>query len=622
LNIERIDALLLKARLLPATPGVYKMLDKNQKVIYVGKSKALKNRVSQYFQAVDSHPPKTLKMVQLVCDFECVFTDTETEAFVLENELIKMYSPKFNIRLKDDKSYPYIKLSTSEEYPKLSMVRSLQASRNKSDLYFGPYSSSTAVYNIIDTANKLFLLPSCKQKFPEDFGKKRPCLNYHIGKCCGLCKGDITKAEYSSTIKSVISFLKSDYEDVIENLDKKMQLAAEELNFEAAVTYRDLINSIKNLRQRQKILFADRVERDIFGVYTDDVSSCISVTVVREGRIIDSERFIFTSDEIMNTDAFEHFIVEYYIKRDYIPREIVIPYEMYSETVEDMAKYLSSKQSKTIKVLHPEKGEQRKAVVMANANAKEYALHQRKIDEVADEKLIELASLLGLEVVPERIEAYDISNSSDKFTTAGMICVKNGRFSKRDYRLFNIQSVSLDDYGAMTEAITRRVERYKDEINQNGNSENWTLPDLFLIDGGIGHVGAVRSVLDKYSICVPVFGMVKDEHHKTRTLTDGTNEISIAHNVRIFNFIYGIQEEVHRFTFGSMDKKRRKTVTRLSLEKIQGIGPKKAKVLMNSFKSIKNIKNATIQDIASVKGISIKDAEQIKKYFETDNAED
>lgn len=619
MNTERLEALLLKARLLPLSPGVYKMLDKNQKVIYVGKSKALKNRVSQYFQAVDSHPPKTMKMVQQVYDFECVFTDTETESLVLENELIKLYSPKFNIRLKDDKSYPYIKLSTSEDFPRLSMVRSLQASRNKADLYFGPYSSSTAVYNIIDTANKLFLLPSCKLKFPEDFGKKRPCLNYHIGKCCGLCKGDISREEYASTIKALVSFLKSDYEEVISSLEVKMQSAAEDLNFESAVTYRDLINSIKNLRQKQKILFADRVERDIFGIYFDDISSCISVTIVREGRIIDSERFVFTSDEIMNSDAFEHFMVEYYAKRDYIPREIIIPYEMFSESIEDLVKYFASKQSRNIKILHPEKGEQRKAVVMANANAKEYALHQRKIEEVADEKLIELASLLGLEVVPERIEAYDISNSSDKFTTAGMICIKNGKFSKRDYRLFNIQSVSLDDYGAMTEALTRRIGRYTEEINNSGSSENWTLPDLFLIDGGAGHVSVVQSVLEKHSLSVPVFGMVKDEHHKTRTLTDGINEISIAHNMKIFNFIYGIQEEVHRFTFSSMDKKRRKSVSVLSLENVSGIGPKKAKILLGAFKSIKNLKNAHIEDIAKVKGISLKDAENIKRYFENDN---
>lgn len=613
---ERLEYLLIKARLLPLSSGVYKMLDKNGKVIYVGKSKALKNRVTQYFQNVDSHPAKTKKMVERVYDFECVFTDTENEALVLENELIKLYSPKFNIRLKDDKSYPYIKLSLSEMYPRLSMVRSLQANRTKNDMYFGPYSSSSSVYNIIDTVNKLFKLPTCKQKFPDDFGKKRPCLNFHINKCSGLCRGEITKEEYSATIASVVSFLKSDYESVIKENENKMITAAENLDFETAASLRDLINSIKNLRQNQKIVFDDKVERDVFGMYSDDISSCLAVTVIREGRIIDSERFIFTSDEILDANTFSHFVVEYYNKRNYVPKEIVIPHELNSEYLVEVAEYINDRFSVKAKFLSTTKGKLRQAVLMAGENAKEFSLHQRHVEEKSDEKLVELAVLLGLEVVPERIEAYDISNSASQHITAGMICIKGGSFYKKGYRLFNIENDTPDDYLSMTEAIERRLCRYFEEVKEKGFAENWVLPDLILLDGGAGHVSVIRKVLEKYNLNIALFGMVKDEHHKTRTLTDGEREISIAHNGRIFNFIYGIQEEIHRFTFSAMDKKRRKSVTRLSIENIEGIGPKKAKLLMSHFKSLKNLKNATLEEIDAVKSISLKDAQRIKSYFD------
>ncbi len=616
---EKIINLLNKARLLPATPGVYKMLDKSGKVIYVGKSKALKNRVSQYFQNLEAHTPKTLKMVERVNDFECVFTDTETEALVLENELIKLFSPKFNIRLKDDKSYPYIKLSTSEKYPRLTMVRSLQANRTKNDKYFGPYSSSSAVYSIIDTVNKLFKLPACKQKFPEDFGKKRPCLNYHINKCSGLCQGGISETEYAETIKNVISFLRSDYEEIIKETEAKMMDAADKLNFEEAAVYRNLINSIKNLRQQQKIVFEDRVERDVFGIFSDELSSCIAVTIVREGRIIDNERFVFSGDEIFDADTFSHFLTEYYTKREYVPKELLLPREMNNEAVEGVRQYLTDVFEKKVKFIYPEKGEMKRAVLMSSENAREYSLHQRHIEEKADEKLAELAILLGLEVVPELIEAYDISNSAEQHTTAGMICVKNGRFCKKAYKLFNIRSTVANDYMSMAEALDRRFNRYFAEISEKGFSDNWALPDLILLDGGVGHVSTVREVLNKYDLSIPLFGMIKDEHHKTRTLTDGENEISIAHNQRIFNFIYGIQEEIHRFTFTSMDKKRRKTVTHLSIESIKGIGPKKAKALMSHFKSIKNIKSANVDELSAVKGISEKDAKEIIKHFEVDN---
>ncbi len=597
-------------------PGVYKMLDKNGKVIYVGKSKALKNRVSQYFQNFKTHSPKTKKMVENVQDFECVFTDTENEALVLENELIKLFSPKFNIRLKDDKSYPYIRLTMSEEFPRLSMVRSLNVKRTKSDLFFGPYSSSSAVYAIIDTVSKLFKLPVCKKSFPEDFGKSRPCLNYHINRCKGLCTGKISREEYAETVKSVIAFLKHDYEGVIKELERSMESLAEELKFEEAIEARNLISSIKNLRQHQKILFEDKVERDVFGVFSDDISSCIAVTVVRDGRIIDSERFLFSGDEILDSDTFAHFIGEYYKKRDYVPREILFPKELYSDSFDLLREFLATSFERNVKFIYPEKATMRRAIEMAAENAREYCLHNRNVESKTDEKLFELASILHLEVLPEIIEAYDISNSGDEYITAGMICVRRGAFYKKRYKLFNIKNESQDDYSSMAEAIDRRCKRYIEEVREKGSADTWSLPDLILVDGGNNHVSVVKKVIEDNGLDISVYGMVKDSHHKTRTLCDGEGEISIAHNSRIFNFIYSIQEEIHRFTFGAMDNKRRKAVSHYSIEGIKGIGPKKAKALMGRFKTVKALSEASDEEILGVPRVTQNDVLELRRYFE------
>ncbi len=613
---DKIKNLLSDAKLLSLSPGVYKMFDKAGNIIYVGKSKFLRNRVSQYFQNIDSHNYKTRKMVENVDRFECVYTDTENEALVLENELIKLHHPKFNIRLKDDKSYPYVTVTTSEKYPRVRFVRSSNITRNKKDKYFGPYSSSSSAYDIIDTVNKIFKLPTCKLNFPEDFGKRRPCLNYHIDRCSGVCSGNVSEEKYAETIKSVIMFLKSEYEEVLKELNIKMLNASDNLLFEEASVYRDLISSIKNLRQHQKIIFDDSTQRDVFGYYSDDFVSCISVSIIREGRIIDSERFIFKNGEILDADTFLHFLLEYYSQREYFPKEILIPFEFFSEDISSLSEHFSKSKNKNVKILSPEKGELRKIVMMASENAREYSEHKRSIDEKNESKLVELAVLLGLEVVPEKIEAYDVSNSSTEHTVAGMISIRNGLFNKKGYKLFNIRESKLDDYAATREALTRRFNRYIEEKNRLADVRNWDLPDLILMDGGVGHVSVAREVLDNFNLSIPVFGMVKDEHHKTRTLVDTERELSISLNPRIFNFIYGIQEEIHRFTFSAMDKKRLKTVKHFSIEKIEGIGPKKAKTLMSHFKTVKKLKEATVEQIASVKGISKKDAVNIFNFYE------
>jgi len=613
--MDKISELAGIAATLPATPGVYKMYNKNGKIIYVGKSKALKNRVSQYFQNISQHTPKTLRMVQEVDRFECVFTSTETEALVLENELIKLYTPKFNIKLKDDKSYPYICLSTSEKYPRLSLVRSKNAKEHKGDKLFGPYSSAVTVRRVIDTANKLFMLPTCTRKFPRDIGRERPCLNYHIKQCCGVCTGKMSEEEYKKITDRVESFLKEEYEEVLSSLEKLMLEASEELNFEKAATYRDIYRSVEALRNKQKILLQERQDRDIFGYWSDDVSGCISVLILRRGKLIDSERILIGADEILDSYTFATFLTDYYKMREYIPHVIMVPSELYSDELLECREYLAATSGKSVTLHCPERGQFRKLLQLSSDNAREYVMHQRMANDKQDKKLFELAEILSLEVLPERIEAYDISNSGKEHTIAGMICVKDGRFSKKDYRLFKIRDSVQDDYSSMREALSRRMTHYKQELDEGIAEKKWELPDLILLDGGVGHVNVIKELLAEMRIDVPVFGMVKDEHHKTRTLTDGENEVSIAVNQTVFRFIYGIQEEIHRFTFGAMDKNRRRSVKHSSLEKINGIGESKAAKLMTHFKTLTKIKQASVEELSEVSGISRTDAENIHGYF-------
>ena len=617
--MDKIAELAGIAATLPLTPGVYKMYNKHGKIIYVGKSKALKNRVSQYFQNVSQHTPKTLRMVQEVDHFECVFTNTETEALVLENELIKLYTPKYNIKLKDDKSYPYICLTTSEKYPRLTLVRSKNSREHKNDKLFGPYSSAITVRRVIDTANKLFMLPTCTRKFPRDIGRDRPCLNYHIKQCCGVCTGNVSDEDYKKITDRVESFLKEDYEEVLSSLEKLMLDASEELNFEKAATYRDIYRSVEALRNKQKILLQERQDRDIFGYWADDVSGCLSVLILRRGKLIDSERILIGADEILESDTFSAFLTEYYKTREYIPNVIMIPPELNSEELSECREYLSSLAGKSVTIHCPERGQFRRLLQMSADNAREYVMHQRMANDKQDKKLFELAEILSLEVLPEHIEAYDISNSGKEHTVAGMICIKDGKFSKKDYRLFNIKGCVQDDYSAMKEALSRRMAHYQQELADTEADKKWSLPDLILLDGGVGHVNVIKELLLEMNIDVPVFGMVKDEHHKTRTLTDGENEVSIAANQTVFRFVYGIQEEIHRFTFGAMDKKRRGAVKHSSLEKISGIGETKAKKLMESFKTVAKIKEASIDELSSVKGISRTDAVNVYEYFHKNN---
>lgn len=604
--------LLEKAKLLPHLPGVYMFFDKNGKIIYVGKSKSLHNRVLSYLQNIGKHPPKTEKLVQTAVDFQTIVTQSESEALILENEKIKLHQPKFNIRLKDDKSYPYIKLSLDEDYPRLSLARRLHPSKKDKAKYFGPYSSSQTVYSIINTANKIFSLPTCSRRFPAEIGKARPCLYLHLNRCCGVCDGRISKEEYAEKIEHVIAFLKNDYTATQKELTSQMEQAAENMEFERAAKLRDSIRALSGLSQNQQIIKDLSFHADVFGVFSDECGGCINMLSVRGGRIIDSTNFHFGADEILDSESFSAVLAELYRSRASFPKQVLLPASVSSEDSESLHEYISSRAESTVFVYSPERGIGRKLVSMAADNARESALHRRAMMEKDEEVLIELASLLGLEVLPERIESIDISNSGSDFITASIITVKNARFSKRDYKSFNIRLEEQNDVGSMYEAIFRRVKRSLD-----GDEHFSPLPDLILADGAQGQVHAVKAALSDLGVSIPVFGMVKDEFHKTRCLTDGESEISIARSQRLFRFIYNIQEEVHRFALSRMDSRRRKSVKQTSLTRIPGIGEKKAGILLRHFKSQRALQAATKEEIAGVKGISARDAENITSFFQT-----
>ncbi|MBR2616320.1 MAG: excinuclease ABC subunit UvrC [Clostridia bacterium] len=602
-------ALLEKAKSLPLKPGVYQFFDSQGQILYVGKSRALKNRVLSYFQNRGKHPPKTERLVRLVRDFQIIVTSSEAEALILENEKIKLHQPKFNIRLKDDKDYPYIRFSLGEDYPRLSFAHRKEKKRDEAR-YFGPYSSSGAVRSAIDTANKLFRLPTCKCKFPRDIGKVRPCLYYHLGRCVGVCTGKVDREEYRRRCEDVILFFRHDYKKLLSDLEKKMQDAASEMEFERAAAYRDRIRALNSLSGAKQVVRDLHFDADVIGLYADELGGCINLLSVREGSLVDSTNFHFGADEIVTSESFSSWLLNLYRGREMLPKEILMQEDLRGEDWEILSELLSSSAETRVRLRVPERGDGRALLKMARENAGSAALHRRAQLERDEAVLVSLAELLCLEVLPERIEAIDISNSGADAITAGITTVLNARFSKKHYKVFSIDQSHPDDYASMHEAILRRVRRF-----QNGDESFAPLPDLILVDGGVGQVNAVRAALAEAGVEIPVFGMVKDSFHKTRCLTDGENDISIAQDQQLFQFIYGIQEEVHRFSISRMDAKRRKKVKTSTLTAIPGIGEKKAALLLKQMGSIKAIREAQPSALCALQGISKRDAEAIYEYY-------
>lgn len=603
---DRLNRLLDKANTLPLQPGVYIMRDRSGRVIYVGKSKKLKNRVSQYFHN-GAKNAKTERMVSLVHDFDYMLCDTEIEALTLENTLIKQHTPKYNIRLKDAKSYPYIKL-TAEQYPRLVFTRRRDSDHAK---YFGPYSGVSVVFSILRTLQKTLGLPSCKRRFPRDIGKERPCLYYQMKQCCGVCTGQVSPEEYAERIRYAREILRGNTAQVKRRLKEQMAEYAENEQYEAAAQCRDTIHALEQLSQKQKVVASPDTEQDVIGLYSDDFASCISVFYIREGAVVDHKDHVFGADSIVDAEGLATFLYEHYRLREDIPSKILLAQPLGEEEHEAVTAYLTQLAGHKVYLTVPERGDGRALCEMVCANAAERAKMYRLDAEKDNSVLLRLSQLLKLETLPERIEAYDISNFGTEHMTAGMIVCKNGKFSKADYRTFHIKDVQgTDDYACMREVLLRRLRHLEDE---NGSFSEF--PDLILLDGGRGHVSTIRGLLDELELDLPVFGMVKDEFHKTRALCTETEEIAIAREQQVFQLIYRIQEEVHRYSVSRMEHAKGKTLTTSSLEKIPGIGKQKAAHLLAACGGLAGVRRATAEELTAIRGISARDAANIIEYF-------
>lgn len=597
-----------KAMKLPLTPGVYIMKNAKGKIIYIGKAKKLKNRVSQYFGSQNGHSLKVRKMVENIDDFDYILCDSEFEALVLEASLIKQNMPKYNILLKDDKGYSYIKV-TNDPYRKISAV--LQKDDSNAQ-FIGPFTSSYSVKQSVDEANKIFKLPQCNKVFPRDFKKGRPCLNFHIDRCMGVCTGKISQSEYEESVNEALKFLEGDVSSVIKSLEKKMHTASENLQFEAAARYRDKINAIKNMQSKQKVVTETDESKDVFAVASNGDDVCVAVLRFNGGRLCDSEHFFLDGEAngIMRTD----FLMQYYGLRNSVPKKVILD-EMCDDS-ELVEQYLTELLGKKCTLTVPSRGEGVRLVNMCRENAFEKLAQKKGRKGTEIRALEELKTLLGLENTPEYIESYDISHTAGADNVAGMIVFKNGRPKKSAYRTFAIKSFTgQDDYGSMREVLTRRFNEYllhKDDGEDEGFGK---MPDLILLDGGIGQVNAVKEALMPFDFDVPVFGMVKDNKHRTRAIAWGGGEITINDNRSVFTLVSEIQEEVHRFSIGYHRKKHAKGGLTLSLTQINGIGEQKAKALFKEFKTIKAIKSASVEDLQRVKGINKDLAEKIYLYY-------
>ncbi len=600
-----IQSLRNKANSLPEAPGVYIMKDASDNVIYVGKSKKLKNRVASYFSSHHTSV-KTARMVSLVRDFDFILCKTEIEALTLENVLIKRHSPKYNIKLKDAKSYPYIKI-TSEEYPKLIVTRERKSDKGR---YFGPYQSASMAYTALETVKKIFSLPTCKRCFPKDIGKERPCIYKDMGRCIAPCAGGVNAEEYSYLVKCASHVLDGNIKETERNLTDEMTIAAEELNFERAAALRDSISALKRLSDKQKVVADTKINRDVFALYTSETEGVLATLSIREGSLVGKNEFLLSAEAPTSPEDMLNLILNYYEGGISIPREIMIDFKADEDDTALLSEYLTLLADKKITVKTPERGDGRALCDMAYENAKEAARQYRLDGERDNKNLTRLTSLLGLEFVPHRIEAYDISNVGDQCIVASMVVSIDGKMRKSEYRSFKIVSTDgRDDYASMREALSRRLSHIGDGTQSLGER-----PDLILLDGGDTHVGAVASVLKKMELDIPVFGMVKDDYHKTRAITDGKNEISIAFETNVYAFIYNIQEEAHRFAYINSQSSKLKSLTKSSLEKIPGIGKKKAKLLLSAI-PFSDLKTANAENIEKIKGISKKDAENIYEYF-------
>lgn len=592
-----------KANNLPLKPGVYIMKNKNGEIIYIGKAKALKNRVTQYFGAGNQHTEKVRKMVGNVYDFEYILCDSEFEALILENSLIKQNQPKYNILLKDDKGYFYIKI-TNDKWRKIETAKQI----DKSGEFIGPYNSGFIVKETVSEVRKIFKLPDCNRSFDTP---SKPCLNYHIGICSAPCRNKISLNEYNDIVDSAVEYIKKGNigKNSIESLTEEMEKAAENLQFETAARLRDRINAIKKIQQKQKVVSIGYKEQDVISTALFAQKACTEVLIFRNFKLTDKKHYFFDGVS-SKQEIYSEFLGRYYGDKNDIPSRILIDCE-----TEDFAlteRWLSEKAEHKVAFINPKQGENKRLLDMCLQNAAQNL--SERTDRTSREMtaLNELSELLGLSKIPSYIEAYDISNTAGDNNVAGMIVFKDGRPFKPAYKRFKIKSFSgQDDYRSMNEVLDRRFAEY-----QKGEDEYFKiLPDLILLDGAKGQISAVLPLLSKYGIDVPVFGMVKDSKHRTRAIATSNSDIEIKSNRRAFTLVTNIQDEVHRFAISYHKKLQSKKLLNRELTEIKGIGENKANALLKHFGSMKKIKTASVCELQAVKGISEKNAKTIYEYF-------
>ena len=603
--MTRIERLRDKANSLPESAGVYIMKNADGDIIYVGKSKKLKNRVTTYFTG-SNHSPKTARMVSLVQDFDYIVCATEIEALALENVLIKKHSPKYNIKLKDAKSYPYIKVS-AEEYPRIFVTRERKSDKAH---YFGPYQGSSAAHTALETVVKIFGLYTCRRSFPKDIGKERPCIYRDMGRCVAPCAGGVSAEEYRALVKCAEWVLDGNIKATVTSLTREMEYAAEEMEFERAAQLRDSIKALGALVEKQKVVADEKVMRDVFAVYIGETESVLSMLSIRGGALVNKNQFILSLADFNSGEDAVSLIADYYDTAGNIPREIMLDFDISEDDLSLLSEYLTLSAPYKVTVKIPSRGDGRRLCDMALENAKETARQNRLTVEREDKSVKRLGELLALSETPKRIEAYDISNFGNESIFASMVVYADGKLKKSDYRAFGIKTTDgQDDYGSMREALRRRLAHVGDGTASLGEA-----PDLILLDGGVGHVCAIKELFAELDVDIPVFGMVKDDYHKTRAITDGDEEISIAREMNVYTFIYNLQEEAHRFALKHSSKDKSKKLTTSTLTKIDGIGEKKARALLDSMPYAR-IKTASEKELAAIKGISERDAKAIHEYF-------
>lgn len=608
---------------LPASPGVYIMHDKHDEIIYVGKAISLKNRVRQYFQSSRNKTAKIEQMVSRIERFEYIITDSELEALVLECNLIKEHRPKYNTMLKDDKTYPYIKVTMGEEFPRVLFSRTMKKDKSR---YFGPYTSAGAVNDTIELIHKLWKIRTCNRNLPKDIGKERPCLNYHIKQCQAPCQGYISKEEYGKSVAQVMEFLNGNYKPVLSMLEEKMMAASDAMEFEQAIEYRELINSVKQIAQKQKITSQSMEDRDVIAMARDNEDAVVQVFFVRDGKLIGREHFhVAAATAEDDKQIIGSFVKQFYAGTPFIPREIWVQQEFREMRL--IQEWLTKRRGQNVKFVVPKKGQKNRMVELAAKNA-ELVLSQDK-EKIKREELRTIGAMnqigdwLGLGHV-KRIEAFDISNISGFESVGSMVVYEDGRPKRNDYRKFKIRTVQgPNDYASMEEVLTRRFEHGLDELQeQDAEFGSFTrFPDLIMMDGGKGQVNVALKVLNELKLNIPVCGMVKDDNHRTRGLYYDNVEIPIDRFSEGFKLITRIQDEAHRFAIEYHRSLRSKTQVKSVLDDITGIGPARRKALMRRFKSLEAVRDASLDELTSTEGMNRRAAESVYEFFHSSQQE-